>query len=171
MASTKKSARKAVAEHQVWLSIVCQRPPDPGTHGAEFGLQDNSTTKDWVIHSGQVQPTGDIHFDCACRVLTHQKTGAPNFLGTFVHGAPTERFLYLSWRPKGWKPGQAEASGPTWVRRMKIHLRTITWDQIRTASRGDRVLEVAVAGTGRDGGPSCASVALVGGGWKVKTQA
>src|SRR5438105_7599848 len=32
---------------RVRLRIICLRPPPPGQYGAEFGLQDNSTTANW----------------------------------------------------------------------------------------------------------------------------
>ena len=52
--------------------------------------------------------------------------------------------------------------------RIKVHLSSITWAQIDQVAGMDGVLEAVVQGTGRDGGPSCASVPLVGGGWAVR---
>jgi hypothetical protein len=154
-------------EQRIRLRIICQKPPSPQLHGAEFGLQDNSTTANWVIHAGQTQPNGDVHFECECRVRPHAGNGSPNYLGPFVQGGTSERFLYLSWRPIGPRPGQPEPSC-TWVRRMKVHLKSITWEQIDESLKKDGLLEAVVPGTGRDGGPSCASVPLVGGGWAVR---
>ena len=156
------------AERRVRLRVICLRPPPPERHGAEFGLQDNSTTADWLIHAGAAHPNGDIQFECECRVKPNQRTQAPSFLGSFVHGDASKRFLYLSWRPKSWRPGRPDPPGPAWLRRIKVHLSSITWAQIDQAARIDRVLEAVVQGTGRDGGPSCASVALVGGEWRVR---
>jgi len=155
-------------EQSIRLRVICQKPPSPRQYGAEFGLQDNSSTSAWVLHAGRNQPNGDIHFECECRLRPHQRTGSPNFLGPFVHGTTEERFLYLSWRPFAWHPGQPEPAC-TWVRRIKVHLKSVTWEQIDETMKKGGVLEAAVAGTGRDGGPSCASVPLVGGGWKVRT--
>ncbi len=67
-----------------------------------------------------------------------------------------------------WRPGQPESPCPTWVRRIKVHLSSITWPQIDEAVKTSGVLEARIQGTGRDGGPSCASVPLLGGGWTVK---
>jgi len=156
------------AEQRVRLRIVCLKPPQPKQYKAAFGLQDNSSTGEWVIHAGKAQPNGDIQFECECRVRANPRTHAPSFLGSFVHGDTAQRFLYLSWRPAGWRPGQPDPPSPGWVRRMKVHLSTITWAQIDEAVRMDGVLEAVVQGTARDGGPSCASVPLVGGGWKVR---
>lgn len=154
------------AEHLLKLRIICVQPPNPAAHGAVFGLQENSKTKAWVIHPGQVQPNGDIHFECECRVRLEPK--APRFLGEFVNGPPDQRFIYLSWRPMAWTPGATEPACPAWVRRIKVHFKTITATQIEAALQSKGVLEASIQGTGRDGGPSCASVPLMGGGWKLR---
>ena len=156
------------AEQRVWLRVICLRPPQPKRYGAEFGLQDNSTTADWLIHAGEAHPNGNIQFECECRVKPNQRTQAPSFLGSFVHGDTAKKFLYLSWRPKSWRPGQPDPPCPAWLRRIKVHLSSITWTQIEQAARTGGVLEAVVQGTGCDGGPSCASVPLVGGGWTVR---
>ncbi len=156
-------------EQRIRLRVICQKPPPPQRYGAEFGLQDNSTTADWVIHAGQAHPNGDIRFECECRVRRHHRTGSPSFLGPFVHGGAAQRFLYLSWRPVGWRPGQLDPRCPAWLRRIKVHLKPITWEQIEESLKRGGVLEAVVPGTGRDGGPSCASVPLVGGGWTVRS--
>jgi Family of unknown function (DUF5990) len=161
-----KSAHRP--EQLIHLRIICQRPLQPERYGAEFGLQDNSTTADWMIHPGRTRPNGDIQFECECRVRAHHRTGEPSFLGPFVHGGASQRFLYLSWRPIGWRPGQPDPLCPAWLRRLKVHLSTITWEQIDKAAKTGGILEAVVLGTGRDGGPSCASVPLLGGGWTVR---
>jgi len=168
MPTKPKQRTKPVArpERRVRLRVICQRPPSPQQYGAEFGLQDNSTTTEWVICSGRADASGDIHFECECRVRSRPQTGSPIFLGPFVHGDASRRFLYLSWRPRGWRPGQPEPA--CWLRRIKVQLSSISWEQIEEALRSGGVLEAVVPGTGRDGGPSCASVPLVGGGWSVR---
>lgn len=163
-----RSKSDARPEQRIRLCVICQRPPPPQRYGAEFGLQDNSTTADWVIHAGQTYPSGDVRFECECRVRPHQSTGSPNFLGPFVHGDASKRYLYLSWRPVGWRPSQPDPPCPAWLRRIKVQLSSISWEQIEESVTRDGVLEAIVPGTGRDGGPSCASVPLVGGGWTVR---
>jgi Family of unknown function (DUF5990) len=163
------NASRRIEEH-IRLRVVCQDPPPPERYAAEFGLQDNSTAAEWVIHAGRVFPNGDIHFECECRVRPQKKTGSPNFLGNYVQGSPFARFLYLSWRPRDWAPGKPEPPCGTWLRRMKVNLSSITWEQIDEALKLNAVLEAVVRGTGRDGGPSCGSVPLVGGGWVVQTK-
>jgi hypothetical protein len=56
----------------------------------------------------------------------------------------------------------AGQAGSCWSRRLKIPLEGIPTKMIRT---GD-VLEARVPGTGRDGGPNCASVKDFNG-WKI----
>lgn len=171
MASKPKQRTKSDTrpEQRIILRVICQKPPPPQRYGAEFGLQDNSTTAEWVVHAGEAHPNGDIHFDCECRVRPHHRTGSPSFLGAFVHGDVSQRFLYLSWRPVGWRPNQPEPACPAWLRRIKVHLSSISWEQIENSWKIGGVLEAVVAGTGRDGGPSCSSVPLVSGGWTVRS--
>lgn len=155
------------SERVVRLRVVCKAPPDPDQHRANFGLQDNSTAAHWMLHVGIRKANGDFVFECDARVRSNARTGDPNFLGDFVHGKPDERFLYLSWRPKDCRLAQPGMASPSWTRRMKIHLRGITWQQIEEATQAGGVLEASVQGTGKDGGPSCASVPLLGGGWTI----
>jgi uncharacterized protein DUF5990 len=170
-AKKKKRTRKPAARPaaHLRLRIICLAPPDPQLYGAKFGLQDNSSTAQWVIHEGAAQSNGDLVFECDCRVKPHARTGAPSFLGPFVHGSPEERFLYLSWQPVDWRPGTAEPSGTScWVRRMKIHLRSISWAKIDKALKAGGFMVATLQGTGRDGGPACASVPLLDGGWQPR---
>ena len=168
MKSKPKRSTKAgqVEESRIRLRIICLTPPNPEERGASFGLQDNSTTKEWVIHPGSSQPNGDVHFECECRVRRNSRSGKPNFLGPFVHGGTADRFLYLSWRPKDWHPGGPEV--PRWVclRRMKVRLGSITWTQIGQAVRGNAILEKKVEGTGPSG--PFGSAAIGGEGWTLK---
>jgi hypothetical protein len=153
-------------EWRVRLRIICISPPNPQEHGASFGLQDNSTTKKWVIHAGKSQPNGDVQLECECRVRRNPASSKANFLGPFVHGGTADRFLYLSWRPKDWRPGGPEVPRWIWLRRMKVRLRSIAWTQIKQAGRDNAVLEKKVEGTGPSG--PFGSVAIGGEGWTVK---
>ena len=162
------SARDGTSERLVRLRVICKAPPDPDEHGANFGLQDNTTAAHWMLHAGARKANGDFVFECVARVRPNARTGNPNFLGDFVHGKPDERFLYLSWRPKDCRPVQPAMGSSRWSRRMKIHLSGITWQQIEEATQAGGVLEASVQGTGKDGGTSCASVPLLGGGWAIR---
>jgi hypothetical protein len=139
----KAKPKRKIGKQEEWrirLRIICISPPNPEAYGASFGLQDNSTTKEWVIHRGESQPGGDVHFECECGVRRNPVNSKPNFLGPFVHGGIADRFLYLSWKPKDWRPGGPEVSRCVWLRRMKIRLGSITWPQIKQAVRENAVL-------------------------------
>jgi hypothetical protein len=153
-------------EWRVRLRIICLSPPSPEEHGAAFGLQDNSSTKEWVVHPGKSQPNGDVHFECECRVRENRTNGKPNFLGPFVHGGTADRFLYLSWRPKDWRPGGPEVTRWVCLRRMKVRLGSITWAQIKQTVRDNSVLEKKVEGTGPSG--PFGSTSIGGEGWTLK---
>ncbi len=149
----------------IQLRIVCLQSPDPAQRGAEFGLQEKRPG-DWLLHAGERRPNGDVVFDCECEVTPAERGIPLDFHGRFVHGKRGERFLYLSWKPKRWTPSEPEPGPPHCVRRMKIHLKSLTWPIIEKALRGKARLQTKVAGTARDGGPNCASVLLIDG-WQV----
>ena len=92
-------------------------------------------------------------FDLEVRV---KRSGASaDFAGAHVHGRPGGRFLYIN---VGRQAGQA---GSPWSRRAKIPLGTIPVALLDRAARdGNLLLAAAIEGTGRDGGPSCATVPL-----------
>ena len=94
----------------------------------------------------------ELSFDFSVRVQ-ERVDGAPNFLGLFVQGPPTARFVYIN---SGSMAGQPASS---WSRRAKIGLSGITWELIKSVTNnpGD-VLEVKIYGRTRDGGPVCATV-------------
>jgi hypothetical protein len=87
---------------------------DPGA----FGLQD----KAGVLHVGVSRPDGSIVFDLTLR-LKSEGSDAPIFVGPFVHGPPTGRFLYLGWR---------DVRG-AFAQRLRLPLGTITWNDVREA--------------------------------------
>src|SRR6266700_284498 len=75
----------------------------------------------------------------------------PNFLGKYAQGPKDVRFLYVN---SGTSAGQM---GSCWSRRAKISLMSITREQIDAVLDGKGVLLAEYNGTGRDGGPTCAS--------------
>ena len=86
--------------------------------------------------------------------------GGQDFSGPAVHGKRGERFFYLSWSGE-------KAGGREMFRRTKIHLRDLTPAQIFRAIKGS-VLIARIHAVAKDGGPACASVPLLGGGWKLE---
>jgi hypothetical protein len=58
----------------------------------------------------------------------------------------------------GKRAGQAKTQ---WDRRAKVPLTGINWTLIKNVAKGG-VLETQIEGTGRDGGPACGTVPLIG---------
>ena len=104
-----------------------------------------------------------LEFDFSVRVGERKGGGAPNVLGPYAQGKPDDRFLYLN---SGTSVGQR---GSPWTRRAKIKTGGISWQLVDAAlARPGAVLEVRIEGQAKDGGPCCATVPLLEGGWKVR---
>ena len=141
-------------EREVSLRIVVERPPA----GVFFALQKGSGNNYETVQTVESK-SADLHFEFEVRVR-EGKDGRPNFLGPFVQGPTHERFVYLD---IGTCAGQTNTP---WSRRLKIPLRGITWELIAQAEKSSSAaLEARVAGTGKDGGPNCATVKPFAG-WK-----
>lgn len=137
----------------VRLRITVLQPPA----GVQFRLQEG--------RADLVAPTrvtrDDLQFEFTLR-LGPQRGGHPNFLGPAAQGPPDGRFVYIN---SGRSAGQ---QGTAWDRRAKIPLRGITTALVNAAlTDGRQVLEARIAGTGRDGGPACATVPLLEG-WRLR---
>jgi hypothetical protein len=144
-------------EPELPIRITVVQPP----HGVTFRIQRG--------RADLVPPALDageqISFDLTLRVADNRPDGLPNFLGPFAQGPPAGRFIYVN---SGTLAGQAESC---WTRRAKVHLAGITWELIdQTLSAPGALLEAHIAGTGRDGGPACATVPLLEDGWRVSTK-
>ena len=151
-ASVSARARKP-SDVELPLCIVVVSPPP----GVRFCLQRGRDERVCATDS-----TGaDLAFDLSVRV---KEPGArtPRLLGPFTQGPPDARFVYVC---AGTLAGQA---GSCWSRRAKVGLKTITRALIQEVlSHPGSRLRAGIPGTGRDGGPSCATVPLLGGGWEV----
>ncbi len=123
----------------------------------------------WAVQSGRTelikaleQSAGQIVFEVRVRLGATRSDGKPALLGPVTKGTPASRFLYAN---SGTGAGQADSC---WDRRAKVPLTGITRQLIERVQRSPGVrLEARFMGTGRDGGPACATVALLGGGWRV----
>jgi hypothetical protein len=155
-------------EHELPLRIVLEKPP----RDVDFGLQKGRGSSYETIQKQRFNGK-DLSFEFSVRVKDGRKPenprghplggreSAPNFLGPMVQGAPGERFIYID---IGTLTGQ---TGTCWSRRLKIPLRGITWDMIdRVLADEESLLETRVPGTGKDGGPTCATVKPFPG-WKL----
>jgi hypothetical protein len=123
----------------------------------------------WAVQSGRselIRPIDRterlILFDLTVRLGTTRADGQLTLLGPVTQGSPANRFLYVN---SGSRAGQADSC---WGRRAKVPLTGITPALVESVRRkpGAR-LEVRIAGTGPDGGPACATVPLLDGGWRI----
>jgi hypothetical protein len=106
-----------------------------------------------------------VSFDFTVNIANDRSDGPPNFRGKSVQGPPTGRFIYIN---AGTYAGQADSC---WSRRAKVPLAGITWELIEEAlAKSGTVLEARIAGTAGDGGPACATVRLLDGGWRVMSR-
>lgn len=142
---------------EVRLRIVLVAPPA----GVDFGIQEGQGTACKTIHK-QRSRDADLTFEFTMTVKDNRDDGLPNFLGPLAQGPTTGRFVYIG---VGKHAGQIDS---VWERRIKVPLGGITWEMIETGSK-KWGLEARLPGTGKDGGPSCATVKPVEG-WKVCKQ-
>ena len=142
-------------ETELTFRIVLEKPPA----GVDFGLQKGSGSNYETIQK-QRSEANDLYFEFNAGVKAG-KDSMPNFLGSFVQGPPGQRFVYID---IGTAAGQTDTS---WSRRLKIPLTSITWNMInQLLADSQMILEARVPGTGRDGGPNCATVKPFNG-WKL----
>jgi hypothetical protein len=144
---------------ELTLKIVLEKPPG----GVDFGLQKGSGNKYETI---QIQRSSDINVEFEFTITAKlDSDGRPNFLGVFVQGPPAQRFIYID---IGTYAGQKDTG---WSRRLKIPLIGITLNTIKELStNSNKILEARVPGTGRDGGPNCATVKPFSG-WYISNRA
>jgi hypothetical protein len=136
-------------ELELKLRIILEEPPA----GVDFGLQLGKGTDYRTIQTQQRSKTCNLTFNGSVTVKDNRADGLPNFLGPLAQGPPAERFIYLD---VGQCAGQMHSC---WSRRIKIPLYEIGWDTIKkSANQPGSVLEARIPGTGRDGGPTCATV-------------
>ncbi len=141
-------------EQELSFRIILEDPPP----GVDYGLQKGGGNNYEVVQKQRAK-TGDLKFEFSVRVK-EGKDGQPVLLGPFTHGPTDGRFTYLD---IGTYAGQADTQ---WSRRLKIPFRDITWDVVKKAAGGKRVLETRVPGKAKDGSPTCATVKPFAG-WKV----
>lgn len=136
------------------LRIVLEQPPA----GVDFALQKGKGSTYEPVQK-QRSKGKDLVFEFQPSITDGISDSMAALGGPFVQGPPRERFVYVD---IGTYAGQADSA---WSRRLKIPLQGVPPKVIRTGG----VLEARVAGTGRDGGPNCATVKDFEG-WKVVNQ-
>lgn len=115
------------------------------------------------LHQATRSSGATLSFDFTLRV--RRSADSLSLLGPFSQGPPASRFVYVN---SGTYAGD---SASCWSRRAKIPLGGITpqlLDQFQKTPGA--ILEARVAGTGRNGGPACASVPLLDSGWRCATR-
>jgi hypothetical protein len=133
--------------HEISLRIILESPPP----GVDFGIQKGSGNKYETIQK-QSSNKGDLYFEIKVTVKDTQST-MPNFTGPYVQGPSNERFIYID---IGTYAGQMDSA---WSRRLKIPLREISAETTGILlADSSYILEIRVPGTGKDGGPNCATV-------------
>ena len=136
-----------IEKFEITVNLVCRDMPGltfAGYRDVHLGIQKGKETVASV--------PGDVEqavFSAPLRV--QDRDGRPNFLGPFVHGTPQQRFLYLVWVAE-------DGDKPKMFRRAKIHLRHLTWSQLRSAFDEGRPITATLRMTDAKGGPLCASV-------------
>jgi hypothetical protein len=143
-------------EYDLPIRLVLVEPPS----GVDFGIQRGSGSHYDTLFVQQAKK-GDVTFDFSLTVADNRKDGLPNFKGSFAQGPAASRFIYID---VGTYAGQKNTQ---WSRRMKVPLQGITWALIKlVTTQPENKLLARIPGTGRDGGPNCATVKLLGH-WQV----
>jgi hypothetical protein len=141
-------------EHDLPIRVTVLHPPK----GVTFAMQRG---KDELLPPSKVSAESLV-FDLSVRVSQRKGGGAPNILGPYAQGKPDDRFLYVN---SGTLAGQENTP---WTRRAKVKTGGISWKLVEQilATPGS-VLEARIDGVAKDGGPCCATVPIVHGGWTI----
>ena len=127
--------------------IILTNPPT----GIDFALQKGKGSKYECVQI-QRSEKAELQFEFPLHIKSNNEKNI-DFYGPFVQGPPNERFVYID---IGSYAGQKNTQ---WSRRLKIPLKGIIMDKIdRIKNNQNRVLITYVPGTGKDGGPNCATV-------------
>lgn len=117
--------------------------------GVEYGVQKGKGT---VYETIQKQKAGfsDLVFEISVIAKMNDKGGC-SFSGPFVQGKTGEQFIYID---IGTYAGQEDTA---WSRRLKIPLAGISVP-VSENDHSHPVFVTKIPGTGKDGGPNCATV-------------
>lgn len=130
-------------QRELTFRIVLGRPPA----GVDFALQKGSGSAYETVQR-QSSTGSDLTFEFQPSIKPGVSDSMAALGGPFVQGPPRQRFVYID---IGTYAGQTDSC---WSRRLKIPLAGVPAKMIRTGG----VLAARVPGTGRDGGPNCATV-------------
>ncbi len=140
--------KKALApDPSLTLRIILETPPA----GVDYGLQKGSGSRYETVQK-QRSVGKDLIFEAVVTVQTTED-GAVIFRGPFVQSPRDNAFIYID---IGATAGQTDT---LWSRRLKIPLHGIGPALAhQAAGQSGALLETRVPGTGKDGGPNCATV-------------
>jgi len=143
------------AKLNVLARIVLVGPPAGPTFALQRGKGELAGA---AVSNGQ-----DIQFAFTFQA-EERAGGGVRFSGEFVQGPAGGKFIYVN---SGSLAGEVRSP---WTRRAKISLESLTWAVVSgVAARPGTRLEARVSGVAKDGGPACASVPLLSGGWQPVT--
>jgi hypothetical protein len=143
----------AAVKRQIAARIVLVDPPK----GVGFALQRGKVE----LASRTTASGKSLAFDFTFQV-SRGEDGLPRFSGEFVQGPARGKFIYVN---SGTSAGQHDSP---WTRRAKIGLQSLDWPTLERAAKAPNVvLQARIAGRHKDGGPACATVPLLDGGWTV----
>ncbi|MEJ8840878.1 DUF5990 family protein [Lacibacter sp. H375] len=145
-------------EAEINLQIILVKP----TPAVLFGLQKGSGNIYETLQK-QKSVSTDLLFTFPIKIKGDKgKDAFPKLSGPFVQGPTGAKFVYID---IGKCAGQIDT---IWSRRLKVPLTGITWDMIdKLITNPALILETKVPGTGKDGGPNCATVKPFEG-WRIK---
>ena len=143
-------------DSEITVQIILVKP----TPGVMFGLQKGSGSNYETVQN-QIPLSNDLSFRFTVTIKgDRSKDTLPKFSGSFVQGPAESRFVYID---IGTYAGQRDS---IWSRRLKVPLTGISWKDIDSLSERS-ILQATVPGTGKDGGPNCATVKPFAG-WHIK---
>ena len=122
----------------------------------------------WAVQLGRdalLPPSHIAHDELVFEVpltLGPNLRGTVQLRGAAIQGPPAARFVYVNSGKRAAEPWSC------WDRRAKVSLATIDIVALQKTT-GPAVLDGAIHGTARDGGPACASVALIDGAWTFRS--
>ena len=134
-------------KQEISIRIILESPPP----GVDFAIQKGSGNNyETILKQRSAQE--DLCFEFKI-LVKENKAALPDVAGPYVQGPSSERFIYVD---IGTAAGQFDS---VWTRRLKIPLRDISVETIQQLlTDSSLVLETKVPGTGKDGGPNCATV-------------
>jgi hypothetical protein len=146
-------------EPEITLRIFLLKP----TPEVDFGLQKGSGSHYETVQK-QRSNSNDLSFNFAVKIKGDKaKDKLPKLSGSFVQGPNNGKFIYID---IGTYAGQTNTH---WARRLKVPLTGITWKDIdQLIADPNLIIQTRVPGTGKDGGPNCATVKPFEG-WKIIT--